>query len=93
MRRRGWLIFMLSGLSARSLAQVKLLEANQASRAELESLPGLGPSLVETLLNARAQAPFSDWVDLRRRVQGLGPKTALKLSALGLRVNGLPYPD
>ncbi|MCV2357943.1 helix-hairpin-helix domain-containing protein [Paucibacter sp. TC2R-5] len=72
---------------------MKLLEANEASRAELESLPGLGPGLVEKLLNARALALFSDWADLLHRVRGIGPAKASKLSALGLRVNGTAYPE
>jgi competence protein ComEA len=95
MRRRKLLIIAsLSGLTAPLLAQEKpLLELNQASRAELESLPGLGVQLVERLLTARAKAPFSDWADLRQRVRGIGTRGAKKLSALGLRVNGQAYPD
>ncbi|MCV2369453.1 helix-hairpin-helix domain-containing protein [Paucibacter oligotrophus] len=69
------------------------MELNQASRAELESMPGLGPSLVERLLVERAKASFVDWADMRSRVSGLGAKTAKKLSAMGLRINGLAYPD
>jgi competence protein ComEA len=93
MRRRSLLIASLGGWMADSRAQAKPLEVNQASRAELESLPGLGPSLVEKLLAARAQAPFSDWADLLQRSRGIGPAKAKKLSTLGLRVNGQPYPD
>ncbi|WP_310384087.1 ComEA family DNA-binding protein [Roseateles sp.] len=94
MRRRALLITSLSGLCAPLLAQEKLLlELNQASRAELESLPGLGVQLVERLLTARANAPFSNWADLRQRVRGIGPSSAKKLSALGLRVNGQAYVD
>ena len=94
MRRRQLLITSLSGLSMPLLAQEKRpLELNQASRAELESLPGLVVQLVERLLTARAQAPFSDWADLRQRVRGIGPSSAKKLSDQGLRVNGQAYPD
>lgn len=76
------------------LAQEKpLLDLNQASRADLESLPGLGVQLVERLLVARAKRPFSDWADLRGRVAGIGAATAKKLSAQGLRINGQAYPD
>lgn len=65
-----------------------LLELNQASRAELESLPGLGPSLVGLMLAAREQAPFRDWQDLARRVKGMGPRMMGRLSAAGLRIQG-----
>ena len=92
-RRRKLLVCLLSGLSSRLFAQAKILELNQATQAELESLPGLGPTLVERLLSERARAAFTDWADLHRRVRGIGPFTAKKLSASGLRVNGLPYPD
>lgn len=61
------------------------VEVNTASRAELESLPGLGPALVQRLLDAR---PFQDWPDLMRRVPGVKSATARKLSAAGLRVGG-----
>ncbi|MFY7867492.1 ComEA family DNA-binding protein [Roseateles sp.] len=67
------------------------MEINQASRAELESLSGLGPALVERILLARSQAPFKDWDDLRRRVRGIGEPSAQKLSTQGLRVAGLAY--
>jgi competence protein ComEA len=68
-----------------------LLELNTASRAELESLPGIGPDLAARLLAARAQAPFADWAELRRRVQGIGEASARRLSAHGLRIQGQAY--
>jgi hypothetical protein len=34
-----------------------------------------------------------DWLDLITRTPGLGAHTATKLSANGLRVNGLPFPN
>ena len=90
-KRRCLLVALLSASWGTVLAQPKLLELNQASRAELESLPGLGPSLVDRLLAERAKTPFSDWADVRHRVRGIGPASAKKLSALGLRVNGQAY--
>ena len=66
------------------------LELNAASRAELESLPGLGPSLVALMLAARQQAPFQDGQDLARRVKGMSPRMRARLSAAGLRINGQP---
>lgn len=84
MKRRAWLLWAMAGPA---LAQAEV-EANTATRAELESLPGLGPALAQRLLAAR---PFKDWADLTRRVPGIKAATAKKLSAAGLRVAGAPY--
>ncbi|MBW8845388.1 MAG: helix-hairpin-helix domain-containing protein [Burkholderiales bacterium] len=84
MKRRALLLWA-AALPALAQAEV---EANTATRAELESLPGLGPALVQRLLAAR---PFADWTDLTRRVPGIKAATARKLSAAGLRVAGLAY--
>ena len=64
------------------------VEVNTASRAQLESLPGLGPTLVQRLLAAR---PFESWADLIRRVPGVKAAAARRLSAAGLRVAGQPW--
>jgi competence protein ComEA len=66
-------------------------EINQANEAELDSVKGLGPSTTARILEARAQALFSDWADLMRRVKGIKPKQAAKLSEAGLRVNGRAF--
>lgn len=83
MRRRSLLLWAV--LPAFAQAEV---EANTASRAQLESLPGLGPALVQCMLAAR---PFKDWADLTRRVKGIKTATAQKLSAAGLRVDGAAF--
>lgn len=83
MKRRGLLLW--AALPVWAQPQV---EVNAATRAELESLPGLGPSLVQRLLDGR---PFKDWADLTQRVPGVKTATARKLSAAGLRVAGQPY--
>ena len=66
-------------------------EINQANEAELDSVKGLGPSTTARILEARTQALFSDWADLMRRVKGIKPKLAAKLSEAGLRVNGQAF--
>jgi competence protein ComEA len=91
MRRRLFLSMLASGACA--AAQAADLEINAATQAQLESLPGVGPALAERILAARASAPFSDWADLRRRVKGIGPATARKLSNAGLRVEGRPLDE
>jgi len=80
------LLALILGVSSR--AEPAEVEANTASQAQLESLPGVGPALAERLLKAR---PFTDWADLQARVKGVGPATARKLSDAGLRVQGQPY--
>lgn len=84
MKRRAWLLWA----AAPAFAQSGEVDANTATRAELESLPGLGPALVQRLLAAR---PFASWGDLMKRVPGIRAATASKLSGAGLRVGGQPY--
>lgn len=88
MKRRALLLLALAAAGAQGEER---LELNRASRAELESLPGLGPQKVEVLLNERQRAAFRDWRDLRARVKGIGPKIAQRLSDAGLRVAGQAY--
>jgi len=91
MRRRACLLALL-GLSPWAASQAgTLIEVNSASRAQLESLAGLGPALVDRILQARQRAEFKDWQDLRQRVRGLGTATLLRLSEQGLRVAGQAY--
>lgn len=68
-------------------------EVNQASQAELESLPGIGPGTSGRILEERRKDSFKDWADLIRRVKGLGSASAARLSAAGLTVNGQGYPE
>ncbi len=87
-RRRALLLLAIAApASAQPPTDVEV-EANTATRARLESLPGLGPALVQRLLDAR---PFADWADLMRRVPGIKAGTARRLSAVGLRVSGQAY--
>jgi len=66
-------------------------DANSASRAELESVPGIGPAMAGRILDEREKRPFAGWGDLRRRVKGIGGTRAAALSAQGLRVGGAGY--
>jgi competence protein ComEA len=90
MRRRAWLLWIAAPAFAQQAEAEAEVDANTASRAQLESLPGLGPALVQRLLAAR---PFADWADLMKRVPGIRAATARKLSAAGLRVGTQPYGD
>jgi competence ComEA-like helix-hairpin-helix protein len=56
------------------------MDVNHASAAELELLPGVGPSLAKRLIEARDQSgPFRKLEDLAR-VRGMGAKTRAKLA-------------
>ena len=81
---RGTGLWLAAGFLSCCLAT----EINQASEAELDSIKGLGPASTARILEARAQGMFKDWADLMRRVKGIKPTQAAKLSDAGLRVNG-----
>lgn len=81
-RLPAWLLVLLAPSVAGAL------EINEASRAQLEQLNGLGVARVEQILRERERAPFVDWDDLRARVKGIGVRGAQRLGAQGLTVNG-----
>ncbi len=63
-------------------------DANQASRAELESVKGIGPGLSGKIVEARKAGAFKSWGDLVERVGGIGSSNAARLSQAGLTVAG-----
>ena len=67
------------------------VDANQASRAELETVKGIGPGLSGKIVDARKSATFKDWADLVDRVGGIGPGNAARFSQAGLTVAGAAY--
>ncbi len=75
-------VFALNALAA---------DANQASRAELETVKGIGPGLSGKIIKAREASPFKNWGDLVERVGGIGAGNAGKLSQAGLTVAGSAY--
>jgi competence ComEA-like helix-hairpin-helix protein len=65
---------------AAALRDGQRMDVNRASAAELELLPGVGPSLAKRLIEAREQrGPFRSLEELGR-VRGMGAKTRQKLS-------------
>jgi competence protein ComEA len=66
-------------------------DANQASRAELETVKGIGPGLSGKIIKARETGQFKSWGDLVDRVGGIGAGNAPKLSQAGLTVAGAAY--
>ena len=70
------------------------VDINRADKAALESIKGIGPSMSKSMLEERTKAGnFKDWNDLEKRVKGVGPASAKRLSQAGLTVNGQPRPD
>jgi competence protein ComEA len=83
-----WWVLCLVGTCCAPAAAVEL---NSASLAELEALGGVGTTLAAHMVEERARRPFTDWADARRRLKGLGPKLAARLSEQGLTVGGAPF--
>lgn len=79
------LSLLLSGLANAAV------DVNRAAEADLDGIKGLGPATTRLILAEREKASFKNWADLLARVKGLGPASATRLSAEGLRVNGEPY--
>ena len=59
-------------------APVERIDVNHATAAELRNLPGIGPTLSQRIVEARAKQPFQKVEDLRR-VRGIGAKTLERL--------------
>ena len=82
---RNFITLLLAVFALNAFAAV---DANQASRADLETVKGIGPGLSGKILDARKTAQFKDWGDLVERVGGIGERNAAKLSQAGLTVGG-----
>lgn len=95
MRRRGWVarrsgaiaVLALLGLAlafrgrdgVRGAVVTRSIDLNSAPAAELELLPGVGPSLAAAIVADRgAQGPF-DSVDALDRVRGIGPAVLARI--------------
>jgi competence protein ComEA len=64
------------------------VDVNKADAPALDSVKGVGPKMSKAILDERAKGEFKDWADFEKRVKGVGEKSAVKLSAAGLQVNG-----
>lgn len=87
---------MIRHLFAALIAAVALnafagVDANQASRADLETVKGIGPGLSGKIVQTRQAGEFKNWGDFVERVGGVGPGSAARLSQAGLTVSGAAY--
>ncbi|MDP2005261.1 MAG: helix-hairpin-helix domain-containing protein [Rubrivivax sp.] len=85
---RNFLSLVLAVFALNAFAAV---DANQATRADLETVKGIGPGLSGKILDARKTGNFKDWPDLVERVGGIGAGNAAKLSQAGLTVGGSAF--
>ena len=74
-----------------AVASWAAVDVNKASNAELDGIKGVGPALSKRIIDARNQGAFKDWPDFMSRVSGVKEKSATKLSAEGLTVNGQSF--
>lgn len=74
-----------------AVASWAAVDVNKASDAELDGIKGVGPALSKRIIEARTQGAFKDWPDFMSRVKGVKDKSATKLSAEGLTVNGQSF--
>ncbi|MDM0122885.1 ComEA family DNA-binding protein [Variovorax arabinosiphilus] len=74
-----------------AVASFAAVDVNKGSAADLDGLKGVGPAMSKRILDARQKGEFKDWSDFMERVKGVKEKTAAKLSAEGLTVNGKAF--
>ncbi|WP_193087018.1 helix-hairpin-helix domain-containing protein [Advenella sp. FME57] len=68
---------------------VNALDLNQATRAQLRAIKGVGDKLADRILAAREQGRFVSMEDLAARVAGVGPKKLQKLREQGVRTGSV----
>ena len=64
------------------------VDANTATQAELDAVPGIGPALSQRIVDERKNGPFKDVSDLASRVKGIGDTNVKKMVEGRLTVGG-----
>lgn len=82
---------LLATLLASFALAASATDINKADSAELQTVPGIGASIAGKIVEERKNGNFKDWADVVDRIPGVGPKSAARLSAQGLTVNGAAY--
>ena len=83
--------FIATLLALFALSAFAAVDVNQANRAELETVKGIGPGLSGKILEARKAGNFKNWDDLVERVGGVGPGNAARFSQAGMTVGGAAF--
>lgn len=71
-----------SASTSTSSAASNLLDLNQATQAQLETLPGIGPSKALAIITYREQHNGYQSVEQLLKVKGIGPKMLARISPL-----------
>ena len=74
-----------------SFAVFAAVDVNKGTAAELDGIKGIGPAISTKIVDERKKGNFKDWADFVARVNGIGDKSAAKLSEAGLTVNGSAF--
>jgi competence protein ComEA len=69
-------------ISKEATAASMLLDLNQATQAQLETLPGIGPAKAQAIITYREQHNGFQSIEQLLKVKGIGPKMLARLSAL-----------
>jgi competence protein ComEA len=71
-----------SSAALEALRDGRRIDLNHASAADLELLPGIGPSLAQRIVADRNAHGAFDSVAALQRVHGIGPRTIARLQTL-----------
>lgn len=82
------MVLLMALLTSIAFAAV---DVNSADASQLDGVKGIGPAISAKIVAARKNGNFKDWNDFVQRVPGVGEKSAAKLSAAGLTVNGVSF--
>ena len=83
------LFALVAGLILSAGMAFAQVDINKADQAALDGIKGIGPKMSQKILDERKRGgEFKDWNDVQSRVKGIKEKSALRLSAAGLTVNG-----